>query len=102
MAQGKEMGQAKCLPCFCPTRVVERCSTTEDRDAHLSDLKTKFEERNYPSELVATHFERAKKKQRKDLIFQDRKKKKGDEKVRLIFTYNQASPPIHTWLRDCK
>ena len=25
-----------------------------------------------------------------------------ENKVRLIFTYNQANPPINMWLRDCK
>jgi hypothetical protein len=69
----------------------------------LATLKVKFEERNYPSELINAQFDKAQKKDRKELLSQDRKKKTSDEnKVRLIFTHNQANPPIHMWLRDCK
>ena len=40
---------------------------------------------------------------RKQLIYQGRnKKKKTDKKVRLIFTNNEANPPIHKWLREGK
>ena len=83
-------------------RVVERCSTTEDRDAHLSDLKTKFEERNYPPELIQKQFEKAKQNERKSLIFQTRKKQNNNEKVRLMFTHGQANPPVQMWVRQCK
>ena len=48
-------------------RVVERCSTTENRDEHLANLKNKFEERNYPSYLVDEQFERAKLEERKSI-----------------------------------
>ena len=54
--------------------MVERCSTVENRDDHLANLKVKFEERNYPSDLIQTQFEKAKKKDRKDLISHKRKK----------------------------
>ena len=83
-------------------RVVERCSSSQNRDEHLASLEEKFKERNYPIELISTQFEQAKKKRRKDLIFKERRKKKGDDKVRLLFTHNQANPPINLWLRDCK
>ena len=36
------------------------------------------------------------------MIFKNRKNKKADNKVRLIFTYNEANPPIHKWLREAK
>ena len=49
-------------------RVVERCSTQEDRYAQLISLQTKFEGRNCPPELVKDKFEKAK-KNRKSLIF---------------------------------
>ena len=73
-----------------------------DRDEKLSILKAKFEERNYPPELVQMQFEKAKSQDRKELIFKQRKMKKCDNKVRLIFTHNQANPPIHQWVRQCK
>ena len=93
----------KAIPYSQALRVIERCSTIENRDEHLATLKVKFEERNYPSELISAQFDKAQKKDRKELLSQDRKKKKSDEnKVRLIFTHNQANPPIHMWLRDCK
>ena len=83
-------------------RVVERCSSPEDRDAELEKLKNRFEERNYPCELIDEKFEKAKKKERRKLVFQERKNKTGDDKVRLILTHTQANPPIHQWIRECK
>jgi hypothetical protein len=48
-------------------------------------------------------FERAKSKERKSLIFQNRKdKSKPDRKVRLMFTHTKSNPPIHSWVRQCK
>ena len=62
-------------------RVVERCASTEDRDEHLNNLKGKFLDRNYPQKLVEEQFMKEKLKDRKDLIFQDRKdKSKRDRK----------------------
>ena len=84
-------------------RVVERCATPEDRDVQLENLKTKLEERNYPPNLVDMQLARAKAKDRKSLIFQQRKQKKmKDDKVRFIFTHNHANPPIHKWVRESK
>ena len=84
-------------------RVVERCTSTEDRDGQLSILKDKFEERKYPSELIDSQFKKAKGKERKALIHQQRKQNnKGADKVRLIFTHSRASPPIHKWIRESK
>ena len=56
-------------------RVVERCSTQEDRDAKLISLQTKFEERNYPPNLIKEKSKKAKNMDQKSLIFQDRKNK---------------------------
>ena len=52
--------------------------------------------RNYPETLINEQFEKAKKKDRKQLIYQNRKQKnmKKDEKIRLIFTYNEGNPPL--------
>ena len=83
--------------------MVERCATPNDRDSHLSNLKQKLEDRNYPTELIEKQFKKAKSKDRKSLIFQNRKKKsEKDDKVRFIFTHNQSNPPFHMWIRDCK
>ena len=84
-------------------RVVERCTDTADREQELEKLKTKFEDRNYPSELLENQFNRVRQKDRKTLIHQSRRKTNGrDNKVRLIFTHNQANPPINKWIRMCK
>ena len=85
-------------------RVVERCAKPCDRDEQLSNLKTKFENRNYPIDLIETQFERAKRKERKTLIYQENKKSKNckDDRVRLIFTHNKTNPPIHQWVRESK
>ena len=93
----------KAIPYSQALRVVERCSTTENRDFHLVNLKEKFEKRNYPTELIAEQFGKAKQEERKDLIFGERKnRKKNKGKVNFIFTYNQTNPPIHMWLREGK
>ena len=83
-------------------RVIERCSTPEDTSHHLANLKDKLEEINYPSKLVKEKFSKAKKKKRKDLIFQPRKQKSTDDKVRLMMTHSQANPPIHKLVRETK
>ena len=56
-------------------RVVERCSQPDSAVPHLETLKEKFIERNYPSDIVETQIKKAKAKDRKDIIFQQRKKK---------------------------
>ena len=84
-------------------RIVERCSLPELAVPHLEQLKSKFLERNYPENIVDMQIEKAKGKDRKQLIYQGRKgRKKNDKKVRLIFTNNEANPPIHKWLREGK
>ena len=83
-------------------RVVERCSSVEDRDFHLGTLRNKLEERNYPKELITEKFEKAKKKYKTKLIFQQRKRNQKDGKIRLMFTHNILNPPIHQWVREGK
>ena len=83
-------------------RIVERCSRAESVGPHLEILKEKLVERNYPAELIDSQFSKAKKKDRKKLIFQERKKKNNDKKVRLIFTHNEGNPPLHKWIRESK
>ena len=83
--------------------MIERCSKPTDRDGQLASLKTKFEDRSYPSELIDSQFNKAKKKERKSLIFQPPKERnRKDDKVRLIFTHSRANPPIHQWVREAK
>ena len=63
----------------------------------------KFIDRKYPTDLVEQQFQKARKRERNSLIFQERKKKEGDEKkVRLIFTHNRGNPPLHKWIRESK
>ena len=83
-------------------RVVERCSSVENRDFHLENLRSKLEARKYPQDLINSKFEKAKSKERKELIFQKRKGALKDGKVRLMFTHNNANPPIHQWVRAAK
>ena len=83
-------------------RIIERCSKEEDRDAHLANLKEKLTLRNYPEDLIERKFRKAKEKNRKELIFKQRKPPQKDDKVRLIFTHTAANPPIHQWLREGK
>ena len=92
----------KSIPYCQALRVAERCTKPSDRDGQLAVLKTKFEERNYPIELIDSQFEKAKKKERKSLINQERKKNGKDDKVRLIFTHSQANPPINQWVRESR
>ena len=69
-------------------RVIERCSDPSDADLHLENLKSKLLDRNYPENEIKKQFTRAKKSDRSQLIHQNRKKKK-DDKVRCIFTFNE-------------
>ena len=68
----------------------------------MENLQAKLVERNYPIELIEEQFSKAKKKDRKELIFQQRKNKNGDKKTRLIFTHNEGNPPLHKWIRESK
>jgi hypothetical protein len=83
-------------------RVIERCSSLDEAENHLSNLQTKFEDRNYPADLISEQFDRARKRDRNMLINQQKQKRNGDNKVRLIITHNQTNPPIHMWVRQCK
>ena len=84
-------------------RVVERCSEPGSAEPHLDRLREKFIQRGYPPELVNSQFEKAKSKDRRSLIFQNRKKaNQKDNKVRLIFTHNKGNPPLHKWIRESK
>ena len=83
-------------------RIIERCSLSKDVTSNLENLKEKLKDRNYPEILINKKFEEARKKDRKELIYQGRKKKKYDDKIRLIFTHNEGNPPIHQWLRESK
>ena len=82
-------------------RIIERCSEPADADLHLENLRGKLLSRNYPEDLIKKQFTKAKKSDRKQLITQNRKKKK-DDKVRCIFTFNEGNPPLHQWLRQAK
>jgi hypothetical protein len=70
---------------------------------HLEELKLKFMARNYPEIVVNEQVKKAEMKERKTLIFKQRKQRNGsDKKARLIFTNNVANPPIHQWVREGK
>ena len=77
-------------------RIIERCSDPVEADLHLENLKGKLLDRNYPEMLVKSQFQRAKKLDRKQLIYQNRRKK-NDNKVRCIFTFNEGNSPLHQW-----
>ena len=49
----------KSIPYSQALRVIERCTSPEEADSHLSNLKNKFQDRNYPEELIREQFERA-------------------------------------------
>ena len=83
-------------------RVIERCSKPGSAEPHLENLRDKFLTRNYPDKIVTDQFRKASSKQRKDIIFQQRKQTVKDDKVRLIFTYNKSNPPLHQWVRQSK
>ena len=84
-------------------RVIERCSEPGSAEPHLESLKEKFIARKYPVQLVESQFQKAKGRDRKELIFQKRKEKdKTDKKVRLIFTHNKSNPPLYKWIRESK
>jgi hypothetical protein len=84
-------------------RVVERCSEIKEQETQLENLKEKLKERNYPENIIEEKFDKARKKDRRTLIFQNRNNKnRGTKKVRFMFTHNAANPPIHKWVRMCK
>ena len=63
--QGVVYGQA--------LRIVEICSKVDDWDHHLENLKSKLQKRNYPEKLIDEKISQAKKKTRKELVYQKRK-----------------------------
>ena len=69
---------------------------------HLEALKEKFLERKFPEVLLDKQFKKAISKQKRFLIFQGRKQKTKDNKIRLIFTHNSGNPPLHQWRRQAK
>ena len=82
-------------------RVVERCTDAQDALGHLDNLKGKLVERKYPEHMVEEQIGRAKSKNRKCLIYQN-KRQISNDKVRLIFNHNEKNPQIHQWMRQGK
>ena len=64
-----------------------------DGGHHHQHLKT---------QSIEKQFQKATKKERRALIFQQRNKNQQDKKVRFIYTHNQSNPPFHIWVRECK
>ena len=83
-------------------RVLERCSEPGSAEPHLERLKEKFIARKYPVDLVEQQFLKARKQDREQLIFNQRRPATDDKKIRLIFTHNRGNPPLHRWIRDSK
>ena len=83
-------------------RIIEICSKENDKEVHLSNLKDKLMDRNYPKNLINKKFHKARQHNRRDLIFKQRKPPQKDDKIRLVFTHTAANPPIHKWLREGK
>ena len=54
-------------------RVIERCTDTQDALGHMEKLKVKLLERKYPEDMVEEQFVRAKSKNRRCQIFQNKK-----------------------------
>ena len=84
-------------------RIIERCSTSNLAQPHLLQLKERFLERSYPEDIINEQIQKAESKDRRSLIYKQRKQNSNSEKkVRLIFTNNQSNPPIHQWIREGK
>ena len=83
-------------------RIMERCTDAVDASSHLKNLETKLIDRKYPEDLVKRHMARAQTKDRRTQIFKKRTPAQKDNKVRLIFTYNQNNPPIQKWIRQSR
>jgi hypothetical protein len=82
---------------------MERCSTRDLARPHLEQLRGIFLERNYPEKIVDEQIKKAELKDRKTLIYKQRKQTTtGDQKARLIFTNNESNPPIYQWIREGK
>ena len=73
-----------------------------DVDSHLANLNEKLAQRNYPQQLIQENFNKAKQKNRKDLILKPRRPRNHDDKICLIFTHNEGNPPLHKWMREVK
>ena len=83
-------------------RIVERFTDAQDANQHLENLETKLYDRKYPEKLVKKEIARAKAKDRRGQIYKQKPTNQSDNKVRLIFTYNQHNPPIHKWIKQSK
>ena len=65
-------------------RIVERCSSDENRDTHLTLLSEKLREGNYPPKVIENEFQKAKSEPRKQLLSQKRVNRNGDKKGQII------------------
>ena len=81
---------------------MERCTDAEDAGIHLENLKSKLLDRKYPEEVLKKQIKRAKRMDRKSQIYKNKPSNLADNKVRLIFTYNQNNPPIHKWIKQSR
>ena len=84
---------------------ISVCSHPEWADRYLQNLRPKFLEQEYPEELVDAEFERAKKLDRKDLIYKKKNTRKSEKnknrmKNCLCITINPGNPPFKKWLKE--
>ena len=76
---------------------------TRRQRKRIRKIERKIQREKLPWKNNHRKFEKASKKDRRALIFQNRRNENsGGKKVRFMFTHNEANPPIHTWVRLCK
>ena len=78
------------IPFSLAIRICRICSKPEWRDSHLDNLRTSLVQRGYPENLVTNHIERAKSKDRQDLL--SYKQETSQQHVPLVTTYSPYHP----------
>ena len=78
------------------------CSRPEWRDRALLNLRQKFLNQDYPSQLIDLQFQRVLQLNRADLIFRQRQNKKRNKKYKcsMVITYHQYNPPMAQWIQE--
>ena len=67
---------------------------------YLQELREKFLEQDYPLNLINEEYAKALQISRKDLLFNDNRKRKRKVIAPLIITFNPGNPPMKKWIGD--
>ena len=83
-------------------RILMICSRPKWRDRALANLRQKFLNQDYPTQMIDFQFQRVLLLNRADLIFRVSNNKKKNKKFKccMVMTHHNYNPPMAQWIQE--